>query len=390
MKSVTYDIFISYRRENGADTAKHLRDILTAKGYSVFFDTDSLRSGSFNHELINVISNCRDFILILSPNSLDRCVNENDWVRQEIVCALETGKNIIPVLNSNFRFPDKLPEDINEVRWKNGIAVNIEYFDAMVDKLLSFLQSKPRRRIIRWLLPVSVVCILMTAAIVVILRSGEPKGNVKDNVISLSDDYLIQLVDEGDAAYYSGDFLTAIQRYTQAAEQGYAPAQNNLGFMYLSGMGLDQSYEKAFEYMNSAAEQGYAPAQSNLGYIYCFGLGTEPSYEEAYRYNSLAADQGDAPGQCNLGYQYCYGLGVEQSYEKAVEYYQLSADQDYAAAIDHLGYMYEHGFGVEQSYEKAAEYYQAAAEKGYQPSADILNEWAANGTPAPLPAAGEQ
>ena len=51
MRKKKYDIFISYRRDGGAETAKHLRDILTAKGYSVFFDTDSLRNGTFNQEL---------------------------------------------------------------------------------------------------------------------------------------------------------------------------------------------------------------------------------------------------------------------------------------------------------------------------------------------------
>lgn len=102
-----YDIFISYRRENGEDTAKHLRDILVAKGYSVFFDTDSLQSGDFNRALLDVIENCKDFIIILSPNALDRCVNEKDWVRQELACALRNGKNIIPVFHRNFHFPEE-------------------------------------------------------------------------------------------------------------------------------------------------------------------------------------------------------------------------------------------------------------------------------------------
>ena len=88
--NASYDIFISYRRDNGWDTAKHLRDILTAKGYSVFFDVDSLRSGNFNTALLDVIKNCTDFIIILSPNSLDRCVNEGDWVRRELACALQS------------------------------------------------------------------------------------------------------------------------------------------------------------------------------------------------------------------------------------------------------------------------------------------------------------
>ena len=29
-----YDVFISYRREGGYDTAKHLNDLLTRDGYS--------------------------------------------------------------------------------------------------------------------------------------------------------------------------------------------------------------------------------------------------------------------------------------------------------------------------------------------------------------------
>ena len=53
-----YDIFISYRREGGEDFAKHLHDILVGKGYSVFFDTDTLKSGDFNVELLEKILYC--------------------------------------------------------------------------------------------------------------------------------------------------------------------------------------------------------------------------------------------------------------------------------------------------------------------------------------------
>ena len=35
-----YDVFISYRREGGYDTAKHLNDLLVRDGYKVSFDID--------------------------------------------------------------------------------------------------------------------------------------------------------------------------------------------------------------------------------------------------------------------------------------------------------------------------------------------------------------
>ena len=97
MKKTTgseYDMFISYRRDGGESTAKILRDKLTELGYSVFFDVESLRSGDFNKKLYEVIEGCRDFILVLSPGALDRCVNEDDWVRLEIEHALEKEKNV--------------------------------------------------------------------------------------------------------------------------------------------------------------------------------------------------------------------------------------------------------------------------------------------------------
>jgi hypothetical protein len=143
--SEKYDIFLSYRRDGGEAMAILLRDRLTAKGYNVFLDIENLNSGSFNTKLFDVIDNCKDFLLVCSINSLDRCVNDGDWVRMEINRALEKGKNIVPVMLRGFRFPDVLPDDIEAVRMQNGVNANShEYFDAAIDRLADkFLTAKP-------------------------------------------------------------------------------------------------------------------------------------------------------------------------------------------------------------------------------------------------------
>ena len=140
-----YDIFISYRRDGGESTAKILRDKLTELGYSVFFDVESLRSGDFNKKLYSVIEECGDFIVVLSPGCLDRCVNEDDWVRLEIEHALGKNKNIIPVMLRGFVFPSSLPESIEPLRYKNGLESNYQFFDAFIEKLEEFLISRPSR-----------------------------------------------------------------------------------------------------------------------------------------------------------------------------------------------------------------------------------------------------
>ena len=46
-----------------------------------------------------------------------------------------------------------------------------------------------------------------------------------------------------------------------AAEQGFAPAQSNLGVMYLNGQGVSQDYVLAHMWFNLAASGGYTDAQ---------------------------------------------------------------------------------------------------------------------------------
>ena len=140
-----YDVFLSYRRDGGETMAILLRDRLTAKGYRVFLDVESLNSGSFNERLLRVIEGCTDFIMVLSKGSLDRCVNEGDWVRTEIAHALYYRKNIVPIMLRGFEWPQRLPDDIEPLRIQNGVNANSnEYFDAAVDRLVDrFLLSKP-------------------------------------------------------------------------------------------------------------------------------------------------------------------------------------------------------------------------------------------------------
>lgn len=138
-----YDIFISYRRDGGEQSAKSIYDRLRDKGYSVFLDVETLRSGAFNDKLYSVIEECKDVIVILSPQALDRCVNEADWMRLEITHALKCKKNVIPIMLRDFKFPEELPQDIEVLRYQNGIQASVEFFDAFLEKLYSFVKSKP-------------------------------------------------------------------------------------------------------------------------------------------------------------------------------------------------------------------------------------------------------
>ena len=64
-----------------------------------------------------------------------------------------------------------------------------------------------------------------------------------------------------------------MRRWRQAAEQGDASAQNNLGFAYATGEGVPQDDAEAVRWFRLAAEQSHAGAQYSLGVIYGAGEG---------------------------------------------------------------------------------------------------------------------
>ncbi len=147
-----YDIFISYRRSS-YDVANLIATRLNAAGYSVFFDMEKLRSGKFNEQLFDVIDHCTDFVLVLPPSALDRCVNEDDWVRLEVCRAMEKKKIIIPVMLNGFTWPTPMPAGMEEVpNYQALTASSVEYFDLAMERLQKkYLLSKRQLPIVRLL-----------------------------------------------------------------------------------------------------------------------------------------------------------------------------------------------------------------------------------------------
>ena len=116
-----YDIFISYRRVGGADFARQMQLALKNKGYNVFLDFDELKDGVFDRRIEEAIKSSKVFLFILSTHALDRCKNEEDWVRKEIECAILSQCHIVPI-NPNAVFQGF--DDIEGLPYviKNGLG----------------------------------------------------------------------------------------------------------------------------------------------------------------------------------------------------------------------------------------------------------------------------
>lgn len=165
-----FDIFISYRRAGGQETALLLYERLTARGYRVAYDIETLRSGRFDEQLLQNVEGCRDLVAVLGPGSLDRCIaweaaqksqggkadeDSDDWMRREIARAMHAGVNVIPVLLRGFSFPrpEALPADIRTMPLLNGVEASTMHFNDTLSHIEAKLRARPRwhHRPLAWL-----------------------------------------------------------------------------------------------------------------------------------------------------------------------------------------------------------------------------------------------
>lgn len=138
-------VFISYRRDGGAELARLIRKDLIDRGFAVFMDVEDLGRGHFDRALYERIEAASDFVMVLTPGSLEGCRNEQDWFRLELSHAIEAGTGVVPVRASDFEWPSQgqLPEAFRDLRNLQQVSVSHEFFDASMDKLESMLSAAP-------------------------------------------------------------------------------------------------------------------------------------------------------------------------------------------------------------------------------------------------------
>ena len=112
-----------------------------------------LEAGKFDSSLIESIQSARNFILVLTSGALDRCMNDTeqkDWIHREVVCALNSDCNIIPVFD-NFSMPkiENLPVAMRPLTSFNGVNWVHDYQNACMDKIARFIKTKTMVKKIR-------------------------------------------------------------------------------------------------------------------------------------------------------------------------------------------------------------------------------------------------
>ena len=73
-------------------------------------------------------------------------------------------------------------------------------------------------------------------------------------------------------------------------------------------------------------------AACNLGYLYESGVGVEQDWTKAVQWYTRSAERGYARGQYNLAWCYEHGKGVARDRDRAVRLYEQAGEQQYKDA----------------------------------------------------------
>jgi hypothetical protein len=153
--AATGSIFISYRRDDSADIAGRIYDRLVQhfSRDTVFKDVDSIPLGiDFRQHLEGALSQCRVLLAVMgerwsgtdAATTRRRIDDPSDHVRLELELALARNVPIIPVLVRNFSIPapDKLPQSLQSLAYRNGINVRPDPdFHGDMDRLIKGIGS---------------------------------------------------------------------------------------------------------------------------------------------------------------------------------------------------------------------------------------------------------
>ena len=408
-----YDIFISYRHNEGGYFVEYLYSELTHSGYSVFMDSAKLIPGeNYDRELLEVIDNCNDFILILSPHALDNCMKEGDWIVREVERASDKQKNIIPIKLNGFEMPEAVPDSLQFLEKRHWLKEPPrEYYTSLLDKLSKAFVSQPvtesKKKKKGWLISIFVIVLLCIGwafyhkdpfnfakklngfqsefanqqqaetplsieAMPTITITPKPAVIIAQRNDAMS---TVQAIEFQATTAWQQAVETQVQRvlgrrtaYASASISvyeteyaiNYAAAKTQIAFSEIQTKTAEPTVS------NTSLPTGISEGTAVINSDELTELGIRAfenkDYKKALEYFNPAADAGNAKAQNYLGYMYQNGYGVTRYYEKALEYYQKAAEQGYAEAQNHLGDIYFYDKG---EFEQAREWYEKAAEQGH-------------------------
>lgn len=201
------------------------------------------------------------------------------------------------------------------------------------------------------------------------------------------------------------DTIASTRLYRLAAEAGYAPAQNYLGYRLILGEGIPADPDEGLEWIEKAALSGDVKAANNLGALLAEGKLVVPDREKALYWFGKAADAGLPSAMTQLADLLSEADSPDADFPLAAQLYMEAADKGlpdartklaamlnrYAPTVSEaarllgdrvllgevyrsLGDGYSLASGLPYSYEESLRHFYIASLLGDEPSVSAIEE----------------
>ena len=189
-----------------------------------------------------------------------------------------------------------------------------------------------------------------------------------------------ETTEDGFAAWSRGDYQTATRIWHITGQAGDPLAQYNLGWAYLSGLGVEKNNETSLLWFTKAADNDDEIAQQKLLEILIQKPGDVVTYEQIDKWlTKISQNPSDSfveqlhgqaineepVAQLILGVLYEDGIAVGRDEVQAMQNYLGAAKHGVAVAQTFLASLFEHAEEISRDYDEAIVWYLKAAEQGY-------------------------
>ena len=139
-------VFISYRAAYETYAAWTQRELanknINAFIYQHYDDEIDSEHITIEKFIYPEIERSEAVIIVLAGNTLDKCIEPDDWVRLEIEKAVELGKKIIPVCISGFSYPTEYPDSLYFLSKLRAVKWNTLHPEQSIANILRLLPPR--------------------------------------------------------------------------------------------------------------------------------------------------------------------------------------------------------------------------------------------------------
>ena len=189
-----YDVFITYRRDDGLNYAQLLFQALEKRGYRCFLDVRDEQDGEYEKRIMVALRNAPNYILIMTEGSLRRLSEIGNSVYNEVHEALCLHKKVIPVAPSGVSrslYGANLLKEFDCLRELSVSRLETgEFFEESINNIVKRFPvrtSRFIRRILKWLLVAALIVVIGVAVVRYVNDNPTEDLDSKDNVSNNTD-----------------------------------------------------------------------------------------------------------------------------------------------------------------------------------------------------------